>query len=126
MGSGVVALCGEGADFPVGTVVACPFIMPCGTCRFCSIGEEDTCEPFFKLNRGKGHLFDDTTRLFTPEGEEVAMYSFAGLAEYCVVPKTAVFVLPPKLADELYAESAILGCAFFTAFGAIRNAAHFK
>ena len=52
------------------------------------------------------------------------MYSFAGLAEYCVVPITAVFALPEALlASGLYEESCILGCAFFTAFGAIRNAA---
>ena len=34
------------------------------------------------------------------------MYSFAGLAEYCVVPTTAVFALPePLLAAGLYEES---------------------
>ena len=99
--------------------------MPCGSCAFCHKGEEDTCETFFALNRLKGHLYDDSTRLFTAAtGEEVAMYSFAGLAEYCVVPATAVFALPEALlAAGLYEESCILGCAFFTAFGAIRNAA---
>lgn len=34
------------------------------------------------------------------------MYSFAGLAEYCVVPTTAVFALPTALLDAgLYEES---------------------
>ena len=110
---------------PAGTKVISPFIMPCGSCAFCHKGEEDTCETFFALNRLKGHLYDDSTRLFTAAtGEEVAMYSFAGLAEYCVVPATAVFALPEALlAAGLYEESCILGCAFFTAFGAIRNAA---
>jgi len=124
--SGEVVACGEGVDVELGTRVACTFIMPCGTCNFCEAGEEDTCAPFFNLNRLKGHLYDDTTRLFTPEGEHVAMYSFGGLAEYAVVPKTAVFPLPQTLADNLYEESAILGCGFFTAFGAIRNAAQLE
>ena len=52
------------------------------------------------------------------------MYSFAGMAEYAVVPNTAVFPLPDALVDAgLYAESCVLGCAFFTAYGALRNAA---
>jgi Zn-dependent alcohol dehydrogenase len=110
---------------PVGTKVMCPFIMPCSRCAFCKKGEEDTCETFFALNRLKGHLYDDTTRLFTSaDHEEVAMYSFAGLAEYAVVPKTAVFAIPDALLRAgLYQESCVLGCAFFTAYGAIRNAA---
>eukprot|EP00929_Paragymnodinium_shiwhaense_P000864 TRINITY_DN101066_c0_g1_i1.p1 TRINITY_DN101066_c0_g1~~TRINITY_DN101066_c0_g1_i1.p1 ORF type:complete len:403 (-),score=108.69 TRINITY_DN101066_c0_g1_i1:267-1475(-) len=124
--SGEVVACGEGVDIPLGTKVVSPFIMPCGTCSFCEAGEEDTCEPFFSLNRLKGHLYDDTTRLFKSDGEEVAMYSFGGLAEYSVVPKTAVFALPENLANNFYEESSILGCAFFTAFGAIRNAAHLE
>jgi len=114
--------------FPIGTKVMSPFIMPCSRCSFCSKGEEDTCETFFALNRLKGHLYDDSTRLVTAgeTPEEVAMYSFAGLAEYAVVPRTAVFALPPALLQAgLYEESCVLGCAFFTAYGAIRNAAGF-
>mmetsp|Transcript_67472 Transcript_67472/g.161898 ORF Transcript_67472/g.161898 Transcript_67472/m.161898 type:complete len:421 (-) Transcript_67472:149-1411(-) len=124
--SGEVVGCGEGVAMELGTKVACPFIMPCGTCSFCQNGEEDTCEPFFSLNRLKGHLYDDTTRLFTTDGEPVAMYSFGGLAEYAVVPQTAVFPLPSRLAEELYDESAIIGCGFFTSFGALRNAANIQ
>ena len=116
---------GSQHPLPVGTKVCSTFIMPCGKCAFCKKGEEDTCETFFALNRLKGHLYDDSTRLITAEGgEEVAMYSFAGLAEYAVVPTTAVFAVPDSLLSAgLYEECSILGCAFFTAFGAIRNAA---
>jgi len=53
----------------------------------------------------------------------VAMYSMAGLAEYAVVPATDVFPLPASLPLE---ESAVLGCAVFTAFGAVRHAADLK
>jgi len=124
--SGEVVSCGEGVDIAAGTKVVSPFIMPCGSCHFCEIGEEDTCETFFNMNRLHGHLYDGDSRLYKSDGEKIAMYSMGGLAEYAVVPKTAVFVLPPMLADHWYAESSILGCAFFTAIGAIRNAAHLQ
>lgn len=48
------------------------------------------------------------------------MYSMGGLAEFCVVPANALSMLPNSLP---YAESAILGCAVFTAYGAMAHAA---
>ena len=33
-------------------------------------GEEDTCAPFFALNRLKGQLYDGTTRLFSDDGAQ--------------------------------------------------------
>eukprot|EP00850_Spirogloea_muscicola_P003890 SM000016S01878 [mRNA] locus=s16:355730:358243:- [translate_table: standard] len=87
-------------------------------------GNEDLCETFFAYNRGKGTLYDGETRLFLADsGAPISMYSMGGLAEYCVVPATAVAALPQSLP---YAESAILGCAFFTAYGAMRNAADMR
>mmetsp|Transcript_128949 Transcript_128949/g.248435 ORF Transcript_128949/g.248435 Transcript_128949/m.248435 type:complete len:425 (-) Transcript_128949:45-1319(-) len=126
--SGIVVGLGPGFEDSslLGAKVMSPFIMPCGKCRFCELGEEDTCEPFFALNRLKGQLYDGSTRLQTVAGEEVAMYSMGGLAEYCVVPRTAVFRLPEKLGITMFAESSILGCMFFTAYGAVHNAAKLK
>lgn len=51
------------------------------------------------------------------------MYSMGGLAEYCVVPANGLALLPDSLP---YSESAILGCAVFTAYGAMRNAAEMR
>ena len=96
------------------------FIMPCGTCRFCAQGRDDLCETFFALNRLKGTLYDGETRLARQDGSPLWMYSMAGLAEYAVVPATDVFPLPEGLPIH---ESAILGCAVFTAYGAVRNSA---
>lgn len=48
------------------------------------------------------------------------MYSMGGLAEFCVVPANALTILPKTLP---YTESAILGCAVFTAYGAMTHAA---
>jgi succinate semialdehyde reductase (NADPH) len=64
---------------------------------------------------GKGALYDGTTRLYRKDGTPVAMYSMAGLAEYSVVPATAVFGLPESVN---HVDASILGCAIFTAYGA--------
>uniref|UniRef100_A0A6N2KPN0 Alcohol dehydrogenase-like C-terminal domain-containing protein n=1 Tax=Salix viminalis TaxID=40686 RepID=A0A6N2KPN0_SALVM len=46
-----------------------------------------------------------------------------GLAEYCVVPAHGLTILPNSLP---YSESAILGCAVFTAYGAMAHAAQVR
>lgn len=104
-----------------GAAIAASFIMPCGSCRYCVRGRDDLCERFFALNRLKGVLYDGETRLFRKDGSPLAMYSMGGHAEYAVVPATDVFPLPEELPAE---ESAILGCAVFTAYGAVRHGAN--
>jgi Zn-dependent alcohol dehydrogenase len=119
--AGTVVALGEGVGHvAVGDRVATTFIMPCGNCAACWRGQEELCEKFFGLNRLKGHLYDDRTRLFTPGGEPVAMYSMGALGRLSVVPATDVFPLPEGLP---LAESAVLGCAFFSAFGAVHTTA---
>jgi S-(hydroxymethyl)glutathione dehydrogenase/alcohol dehydrogenase len=108
------------AGFAPGDRVVTSFVMPCGTCRFCVAGRDDLCETFFAMNRLNGTLYDGTTRLRRADGSPLAMYSMAGLAEYVVVPATAVFHRGPTLGAS---EAAILGCAFFTAYGAVRHRA---
>jgi succinate semialdehyde reductase (NADPH) len=122
--SGVVEELGsEVVGLSVGDRVACSFIMPCGTCRHCVRGHEDLCESFFRHNRLNGVLYDGETRLRRPSGEPIAMYSMGGLAEYCVVPDTDVFVIPDGID---IAQAAILGCSVFTSLGAVRNVAHLE
>jgi succinate semialdehyde reductase (NADPH) len=119
--SGTVAALGPGVIAPaVGSRVVCSFIMPCGTCRFCAQGRDDLCETFFAMNRLKGTLYDGQTRLSRGDSSPLWMYSMAGLAEYAVVPATDVFPLPDGV--DVHA-AAILGCAVFTAYGAVRNSA---
>jgi S-(hydroxymethyl)glutathione dehydrogenase/alcohol dehydrogenase len=119
--SGTVAALGPGVQGPPeGSPVACAFIMPCGTCRFCVQGRDDLCETFFAMNRLKGTLYDGETRLARPDGSPLWMYSMGGLADYAVVPATDVFLLPEAVRPH---EAAILGCAVFTAYGAVRNSA---
>ncbi|PWI58993.1 alcohol dehydrogenase [Sulfoacidibacillus thermotolerans] len=118
--SGTVAKLGPCVEgLSIGQRVVSAFIMPCGTCQYCQMGRDDLCEKFFSYNRLKGQLYDGETRLFRPDGSPVWMYSMGGLAEYAVVPATDVFVLPDEIALDT---AAILGCAVFTAYGAVRHA----
>ncbi len=122
--SGSIAALGPGvAGPPIGTNVASAFIMPCGRCRLCAIGRDDLCDNFFAMNRLRGTLYDGTSRLHRHDGTTLAMYSMGGLAEYAVVPATDVFPLPSSLP---LAESSVLGCAVFTAYGAVRHGADLR
>ena len=122
--SGTVAALGPGvAGPPVGTRVVSAFIMPCGFCPACGSGRDDLCDSFFAMNRLKGTLYDGTSRLRRKDGSPIAMYSMAGLAEYAVVPATDVFPLADGLPLE---ESSVLGCAIFTAYGAVRHGADLR
>jgi S-(hydroxymethyl)glutathione dehydrogenase/alcohol dehydrogenase len=122
--SGVVVELGPGVEGPaVGVRVVSAFIMPCGRCRLCAIGRDDLCENFFAMNRLRGALYDGESRLRRQNGSTIAMYSMGGLAEYAVVPATDIFALPEGLP---LAESSVLGCAVFTAYGAVRHAADLR
>jgi succinate semialdehyde reductase (NADPH) len=107
----------------LGQRVVCSFIMPCGACYYCARGRDDLCETFFAQNRLKGTLYDGETRLYDGDGSPIWMYSMGGLAEFAVVPATDVFSLPEELPIE---EASVLGCAMFTAYGAIRNGADLR
>ncbi len=124
--SGEIAELGSGNEqsgLHVGQRVAGAFLMPCGRCPACAEGRDDLCAPFFDLNRLQGKLYDGTTRLRLTDGTPVAMYSMGGLAEYCVIPSTAVAPVPDSI-DTI--AGAILGCAAMTAFGAVRRGADLR
>jgi len=115
--SGTVAAVGAGVEhISAGQSVVGAFIMPCGACAMCTSGREELCEPFFAHNRLNGTLYDGTTRLFDAHGDPVWMYSMAGLAEYAVMPALAAAPIP---AGGHLKDSAILGCAFLTAYGGL-------
>ena len=115
--SGVVVELGpDVSELSIGDRVVGAFIMPCGRCVQCDKGRDDLCLTFFAENRLRGNLLDGTSRLAREDGERLSMYSMAGLAEYAVVPVTALARLPESLP---LVESAVLGCAAFTAYGAL-------
>ena len=113
----------EHSGLKVGDAVSGGFLMPCGQCDACAAGRDELCGPFFELNRLKGVLYDGTTRLQTLEGEPIHMYSMGGLAEYAVVPATAVAVAPSSID---LVPAAILGCAAMTGYGAVRRGADLR
>ena len=103
------------------TPVVCAFIMPLrAPAGHCARGRDELCETFFAMNRLRGTLYDGTTRLRREDGTPLAMYSMAGLAEYAVVPATDVFAVSDGLD---LASAAVLGCAVFTAYGAVATPA---
>ncbi len=106
-----------------GDAVCGAFLMPCGQCPDCARGRDDLCAPFFWLNRVQGQLFDGSSRLADLDGSVIAQYSMGGLAEYCVIPVTAVTPMPDGM-DAVAA--AILGCAAMTAYGAVRRGADLR
>lgn len=117
--SGTVMAVGPGVEeLREGQRVTGAFIMPCGTCRFCLEGREEVCERFFAYNRLKGTLYDGETRLYDTTGAPIAMYSMGGLSEMAVMPHLAVAPLPDELP---LTDSAILGCALLTAYGAAHH-----
>lgn len=124
--AGIIVELGAGTEhtgLEVGQQVAGGFLMPCGQCRHCAAGHDELCEPFFELNRLKGVLYDGMTRLYSLDGEPIQMYSMGGLAEYSVVPATALAPVPEGV-DPV--SSAILGCAAMTGYGAVRRGADIK
>jgi S-(hydroxymethyl)glutathione dehydrogenase/alcohol dehydrogenase len=110
----------EAPELGEGRKVVGAFIMPCGNCVQCDRGRDDMCLNFFAQNRLKGTLYDGTSRLRAADGSPIAMYSMAGLAGYAVVPVTALSPLPDAVPE---VPAAILGCAIFTAYGALRHSA---
>ena len=104
----------------VGDAVVGGFIMPCTRCDACQRGRDDMCSAFFDDNRLRGTLFDGESRLAMPDGSFLAMYSMGGLAQYSVVPLSALASVPKTLA---HPTSAILGCAGMTAYGAAARVA---
>ncbi len=121
--SGTIVEMGQGtrhSGLAVGDQVCGAFLMPCGQCPECARGRDDLCAPFFELNRLKGQLFDGTSRLTELDGSVIAQYSMGGLAEYCVIPVTAVARMTEGM-DPVAAS--IIGCAALTAYGAVRRGA---
>lgn len=124
--SGVLVELGENtlhSGLAVGDAVCGAFLMPCGQCPDCARGRDDLCAPFFRFNRLQGQLFDGSSRLADLDGSVIAQYSMGGLAEYCVIPVTAVTPMPEGM-DAVAA--AILGCAAMTAYGAVRRGADLR
>jgi S-(hydroxymethyl)glutathione dehydrogenase/alcohol dehydrogenase len=120
-GAGVVEVVGaDVATVAPGDPVAFCFVPSCRACGACAAGRFNLCETAAE-HAWAGTMLDGTTRLRLADGRPLRHFNFVScFAERCVVPAASAIPLPPGLA--LW-QSALLGCAVVTGYGAVRNAA---
>ncbi|MFF5988378.1 alcohol dehydrogenase catalytic domain-containing protein [Prauserella flavalba] len=112
-GGGVVEEVGpEVTDVAVGDHVICSIITSCGTCFQCLRGDVPLCERAVTF---AGTMPDGTTRLKSKDEDVYTLFCQGTLAEYAVVPASAVVVVPATVQLDALAG---LGCAFSTGLGA--------
>src|SRR5262249_55641593 len=113
-GSGVVESVGEGVTMvKPGDRVILSFVPNCGHCHSCESGHPHLCD---EHGRTTGKLFDSTSRLHTPSGQDCAhMGKVACFAEYAVVPEQACVPAPASLD---FPQMALIGCSVTTGVGA--------
>jgi S-(hydroxymethyl)glutathione dehydrogenase / alcohol dehydrogenase len=119
-GAGVVeALGAEVEHLAVGDHVAFSFVPAGGTCRFCTLGQPNLCEPAAR-SAVAGVLLDGTSRLHANGDTLQHGLMTACFAEEAVVAARGALKIPAEL--PLW-QAALLGCAVVTGIGAVRNAA---
>jgi alcohol dehydrogenase, propanol-preferring len=85
-----------------GDRVGVQFLLPCGNCPYCRMGEEESCLEYLSTFAGVGWTIN------------------GGYAEYVKVPASRVIPLPPQLD---LVDAASLFCAGLTAYAGFKNAA---
>ena len=120
-GAGVVAEVGKGVGHVApGDHVAFSFVPACGTCRACTAGRPNLCEPAGAAGFA-GTLLDGTSRLSLLDGTSLQH----GLMTACFADATVVAgaaAVPIDAALPLW-QAALLGCGVVTGTGAVRNVA---
>jgi len=113
-GSGTVEAVGDGVTMvQPGDRVILSFVPNCGHCYSCESGRPQLCD---EHSRTSGKLFDNTSRLHTLAGQDVAhMGKVACFAEYCVVPESGCIALRDGMD---FPQMALIGCSVTTGVGA--------
>jgi len=113
-GSGVVQAIGEGVTLvKPGDRVILSFVPNCGHCYSCETGRPHLCD---EHARTSGKLFDNTSRLRTGSGRDLAhMGKVACFAEFAVVPEAGCVPAPARLD---FPQMALIGCSVTTGVGA--------
>jgi S-(hydroxymethyl)glutathione dehydrogenase/alcohol dehydrogenase len=113
-GSGTVEAVGDGVTMvKVGDRVILSFVPNCGHCHSCESGQPQLCD---EHSRTSGRLFDNTSRLHTLDGQDMAhMGKVACFAEYCVVPESGCI---PAVDNMDFPQMALVGCSVTTGVGA--------
>lgn len=113
-GSGTVEAIGEGVTMvKPGDRVILSFVPNCGHCHSCETGRPHLCDSHARTS---GKLFDNTSRLHTLSGQDMAhMGKVACFAEYTVVPDVGCIPAPQALD---FPQMALIGCSVTTGVGA--------
>ena len=113
-GAGTVEAVGEGVTMTKpGDRVILSFVPNCGHCPSCETGRAYLCD---EHARTTGKLFDNTSRLHTLAGQDLAhMGKVACFAEYAVVPEAGCIPAPAGLD---FPQMALIGCSVTTGVGA--------
>ena len=113
-GAGTVEAIGEGVTMTKpGDRVILSFVPNCGHCPSCETGRAHLCD---EHARTTGKLFDNTSRLHTLAGQDLAhMGKVACFAEYAVVPDAGCI---PASAGLDFPQMALIGCSVTTGVGA--------
>jgi S-(hydroxymethyl)glutathione dehydrogenase / alcohol dehydrogenase len=113
-GSGTVEAVGDGVTLVrTGDRVILSFVPNCGHCFYCETGRPNLCDSHA---RTPGKLFDNTSRLHTLDGRDMAhMGKVACFAEYAVVPEAGCIPAPDALG---FPQMALIGCSVTTGVGA--------
>lgn len=122
-GAGIVQGVGPGVTrFKAGDHVVLTYLPACGQCKWCHIGQPTMCDLGAKLRTGT--MLDDTTRLHTKTGKDIAGFLFVStFAEYSVVPQDSLVKVPDHVPLE---RACLFGCGFTTGFGAMTNPIHIR
>ena len=113
-GSGTVEAVGEGVTMvKSGDRVILSFVPNCGHCPSCETGRPYLCD---EHARTTGKLFDNTSRLHTLAGQDLAhMGKVACFADHAVVPEAGCIPAPAGLD---FPQMALIGCSVTTGVGA--------
>ncbi|HKC05461.1 MAG TPA: Zn-dependent alcohol dehydrogenase [Methylomirabilota bacterium] len=113
-GSGTVQAVGEGVTMvKPGDRVILSFVPNCGHCPSCETGRPHLCD---EHARTTGKLFDNTSRLHTLAGQDLAhMGKVACFADHAVVPEAGCIPAPAGLD---FPQMALIGCSVTTGVGA--------
>ena len=113
-GSGTVESVGDGVTLvKPGDRVILSFVPNCGHCPSCETGRAHLCD---EHARTTGKLFDNTSRLHTLAGQDLAhMGKVACFAEHAVVPEAGCIPAPAGLD---FPQMALIGCSVTTGVGA--------
>ncbi|RZT86844.1 S-(hydroxymethyl)glutathione dehydrogenase/alcohol dehydrogenase [Pseudonocardia sediminis] len=118
-GAGIIEEVGEGVTrVKPGDHVVCSFIPNCGTCRWCSTGQQAICDMGATIL--EGYLPGERFPFSGPKGQYGAMCMLGTFSQYSTIHQNSCV----KVDDDLPLDKAVLvGCGVPTGWGSAVNAA---